>query len=213
MSPAEWLARFAARDAANVAGQVAERERISTVIELKRESNSRRVAPVVVLAPGRELDSDSPEAEAAARSAKRIYIAALGAGWRARMVVSFAIDPVRGPLEVVTVRFRRHDEAGFAAWHGGSFEHAWYVSPAGFEPLGAKRLGAEVSVAPWRDVASLTVDQMLEVAKERGISIPSKGRNKASVLAGLIEHGVSVVAAPRRVRGVLDVIEGVRGGN
>jgi len=67
-----------------------------------------------------------------------VEAAALSAGWDARTVRSLAVDPTKGLIEVVTVRFARHDERGFAAWWNGRFQCAWLLSPLGLERLGMR---------------------------------------------------------------------------
>ena len=134
-------------------------------------------------------------------------MAALAAGWSARIVASLAAVPRTGLLAVVTVRARRHDERLWAAWWNGSFDTGQYLRAGGqVEKLGAERM----SLAPLAvtQVEAMTVSQIKTLAAERGIKIPSKYA-KAAVIEYVKMQGLAASMPPPRVRGVLDAIEGL----
>lgn len=109
------------------------------------ESHSRSAvvaagAPVVLEA-AHEVEMDSCSVAAC----RRVYVAALGAGWAARITRALAAVPRTGLLETYAVRARRHDERLWACWWNGRFDAAQYWGPGGIEVLGwrtvAKRRG------------------------------------------------------------------------
>lgn len=121
MDQAAWLARFA-QSAEEFRREQRERyARIGAAREGKRELNT--VRPAVVLEAAHDVE---PDADGVPREARRSLGVALACGWEARLVASLAADPVRGLVAVTTLRFRRHDERGFAAWWNGSYEHGYY---------------------------------------------------------------------------------------
>ncbi len=122
MDQVAWLALFAERHLAAIA---AEHESISQRIAARHETNSHASASVVVLVPGCEMDSHIEGAYPAA--ARRLLVASAASGWSSRVIRSVAAVPSKGVVEVVTVRFARHDERGFAAWWNGRFDCAQYL--------------------------------------------------------------------------------------
>jgi hypothetical protein len=203
LTQAEWLAYFHARQARWSARQ---HEEIARRLAEKYEASSRAVAVPVVFTPGHEM---APDSDGLPRDAHRWVNLALACGWSARLVGSTAADPMKGIVMAITLRAARHDERVFSAWHNGAFDVAWYVTRAGLERLGARRLsqGTLVASAP---IESLPVKALLPMIKERGISIPTKDRNRDRIVAELLIRGVTHAVPPDPVRGVADALEGIR---
>lgn len=152
MDQAAWLAQFTAR---GVAQMDAERARIVAKLDgeamwrplpgffgrptrMADHGNARSEGLVVVLESGRELDPHATGFSPV--SARRLATSASMHGWGVRAVSSLAADPRKGLIEVVTVRFARHDERGFAAWWNGRFDCAQYLRRGQFvERLGMRR--------------------------------------------------------------------------
>ena len=92
--------------------------------------------------------------------AVRLQDLALSLGWAARTVAALAADPTKGLIASVSVRFRRHDERGFAVWWNGRYECGWFVSAAGgLEALAGTRMrsrkppkGGGVMIRGYQDV-------------------------------------------------------------
>lgn len=135
-SPDEWLAEFARRGEQFRAERAAFHRLVGDLIAAERAPVAVVAAPVV-LEPARDVcrgDRDLP------RTALALLDLAHSLGWAARLVASAAAHPSKGYVEVVTLRFRRHDERGFAAWWNGAYECGWYVGPDGLEPLAGTRM-------------------------------------------------------------------------
>jgi len=144
MDAATWLAEFDRR------GEVfrAEREEMHRVVggKIRRELHPElvRAAGPVVLEAAHEVESDSCPVSAC----RRVYVAALGAGWAARITRALAAVPRTGLLETYAVRAARHDERLWACWWNGSFNAAQYWSPGGqVEILAATDADTRVKIA------------------------------------------------------------------
>lgn len=139
MSQLLWLAHFAEQQQSSVD---AEHQRITKKLKERWHVDEKVVALLVVFEWHVVDDLDALPA-----SARRVAAAARGVGWRVRAVEALACDPCRGVIKSLTVRFARHDEAGFAAWHNGHFAHAWLVGVRGIEKLASRRTARARSIA------------------------------------------------------------------
>lgn len=157
----------------------------------------------VVLEAAREVEIDSCSVAAC----RRVYVAALGTGWTARITRALAAVPRTGLLETYAVRARRHDERLWACWWNGAFEAAAYWSPSGIETLAGERMSlVPPAVTP---VDAMTVPQIKSLAVDRGIKIPSKFK-RAQVIEHVKAAGLTCSIPPPQRRGVLDAVEGIR---
>lgn len=128
-SPDEWLAEFAGRGERFRAERAAFHRYVGDRLAAERAPADAPASPVVLVVGGE-----------APRSAVGLLALAHSLGWVARLVASAAAHPTKGYVEVVTLRFRRHDERGFAAWWNGAYECGWFVGPDGLEPLAGTRM-------------------------------------------------------------------------
>ena len=203
MDAAEWLAQFDRIGEEYRAGRQAHWDRCAA---RGRPVVVARAAPVV-LEVGRDWADDEPVTPKAA--AGMASLAKACGWWPVRVVVSVAADPGKGLLRVVTVRARRHDERVWAGWVNDAFDAGQYlISGASIEQLGGVRMSS-ASLAS-TSVDAMTVPQIKNLAAERGIKIPSKFK-KAEVIEHVKAAGLTAAVPPAPRRGVLDVIEGIRG--
>lgn len=147
-SPDEWLAEFARRGEQFRAAASAFHRHVGGLGGAVEAVPARPV----VLEPARDVrrsDQDLP------RSASGLLDLAHSLGWSGRLVASAAAHPSKGYVEVVTLRFRRHDERGFAAWWNGAYECGWYVGPDGLEPLAGTPMSTRASAAATRAAKAL----------------------------------------------------------
>lgn len=202
MTPLEWAAIFAQQDTRAVEQQRAVMAALAEKVNSIHVS-TRDVNAIQILEPGRESDSYSGSV------AKSVQAATVN-GWTVRVVVSLVAHPTKGIVSVETLRARRHDEAVFAAWWSGALDCAWYFGPTGTERLGGVDLGVAPVASGPVPIVSLTVAQMLDVAKAAGLVIPSKERKRDQIIAALIDHGIVTVDPPRPLRSILDVFDGLQ---
>jgi hypothetical protein len=143
MDVQEWLAEFARRDDAWRAERGEYHRAVGEKIRADLHPPAKVAPAPIVLEPGHEIDSSADHLPSIASGARRVEVAALAAGWSARVVASLAAIPRTGLLAVVTVRCARHDERLWAAWWSGSFDCAQYLGPAS---------GGRVERLGWRTV-------------------------------------------------------------
>lgn len=208
MDAAAWRAEFARREAQYLFERAMRHAGIAAKIAAERAPVTAKAEIVlVVLEADHEVDADDDLVPSSARSAAR---AAAAVGWfPVELRAALAAVPGRGLIRTLSLRARRHDERFFAIWRGGSFDVAWYVGPGGLERLGGERMKAG-SAQETVSVDDMTLPAIKALAAERGIKIPSKFK-KPEVLDFVKEIGLSSGAPAPKLRGVLDVIEGVRG--
>lgn len=185
MDAAAWLAEFAEQQAQREGQWRYERAMRWAEISAKAAPPVVVEAKPIVLEAGHDVEVDDDVVPRSASAAARLGIAA---GWAVRVVASSAAVPSRGVVSVVTVRARRHDERLWAAWNSGGFDTGWYVGPGGLERVGGVRMSTLVKLA---------------------LAAADRAAAKATIIPYKI--GPSGPSKPVTTRGVLDVIEGVRG--
>lgn len=146
MDAGAWLARFAAVDDAWRAAMAARHRAIGERIRADAAPKYKIVAvPTVLEGPSDVALDDEGALGTLPVAARRVGVAALAAGWGARVVRAVAAVPGKGIVESWSVRASRHgDERLAAVWFGPpgkpAFDCAFYFGPERvMERLGAAK--------------------------------------------------------------------------